>query len=183
MNREFRPQGAEESLVKVFLNSDDDYIFINERDPEIFDKFSDFIGWVDEKGKEITKQEEELRQKYKEGIIKYDDDGNVEDINATALCEMSKIRREAYREVAERIDRIFGEDALRKYFKKSYELNPGYVPDDECIFDFMSAMTPVLNEIFSDRRKRIDLKYSQKRKGGNRRKYRSKEEIIQDNMR
>ena len=97
----------EEDLVKVVLNSKNDFIFINTKNSKIFDDFAAFLQWIEQKD---------------------------------------------------------------------------FVPNDECIYDFLDEMTPVLNEMFADSAKRISLKYNRDRKGGKRTKYRSKEQIIQAAM-
>ena len=111
-----------------------------------------------------------------------DEDGDIVDFNIDAFVALSKTRTDTYREAAAKIDRIFGQDVIRKYFRLSYEINPDFVPDDECIYDFLDSMTPVLNQIYADRAKRVKLKYNRDRKGGKRTRYRNKEELIQDYM-
>lgn len=181
MAREFRTSNRqEENLAKVFLNSNDDYIYINEKDATIFDNFASFLQWLEEKEADIRKKEEAFEKKYGRQIVKYDEDGDVADVNAEAFAQYSQLRTETFKESAERIETIFGAGTLKKYFRKFYEINPDFVPDDECIFDFIEEMTPVLNELFADRSKRIALKYNRDRRGGKRSRYRNKNELISD---
>lgn len=181
MSREFRTSNQqEENLAKVFLNSNDDYIYINEKDATIFDRFAAFMKWLEEKDADIRKRGEELEKQYGKDIVDLDEDGEVENINVDAFVQYSKLRTETYKEAAESIETIFGEGTLRKYFRKFYEINPEFVPDDECICDFIEEMTPILNTLFADRSERIALKYNRDRKGGKRNKYRSKKELIRD---
>lgn len=183
MSREFRTSNQqEENLAKVFLNSDDDFIYINEKDASIFDKFADFLKWLEEKDADLVKKEKEYRQKYGDGIVTRNADGEVDDINTDAFVQFSRLRTETYKEVSDRIETIFGAGVLKKYFRKFYEISPDFVPDDECIYDFIEEMTPILNSLFADRSERIALKYNRNRKGGKRNRYRTKEEIIKDNM-
>lgn len=181
MPREFRTSNQqEENLAKVFLNSKDDFIYINEKDASIFDKFADFLKWLDEKDADLSKKEKEYEQKYGKEIITRDSDGEIEGINTDAFIQYSRLTTETYKEAAERIESIFGAGTLRKYFRKFYEINPDFIPDDECIYDFLDEMVPILNSLFTDRSKRISLKYNRNRKGGKRNKYRNKEELIRD---
>lgn len=181
MAREFRTSNRqEENLAKVFLNSNDDYIYINEKDATIFDNFAALMKWLEEKEAHIREKEAEYEKEYGKDIFKVGEDGEVEDMNVDAFVQYSKLRTETYKEAAERIDSIFGTGALRKYFRKFYEINPEFVPDDECIYDFIEEMTPVLNELFADRSKRIALKYNRERMGGKSRKYRDKDKLLRD---
>lgn len=183
MAREFRTSNQqEENLAKVFLNSEDDFIYINEKDASIFDKFAAFLKWLEGKDADLDRKEAEYRQKFGNEVITRADDGSIENVNADAFVELSRLRTDTYREAAEQIESIFGAGALHKYFRKFYEINPDFVPDDECIYDFLEEITPVLNELFADRSKRIALKYNRDRKGGKRNRFRSKEEIIRDSM-
>ena len=182
--KEFRSDNRqEENLAKVFLNSQDDFIYIDEKDAAIFDRFADLLKWLDEKGNDLSKKEKEIESQYGKDIVTRDEDGDIVDFNIDAFVALSKTRTDTYREAAAKIDRIFGQDVIRKYFRLSYEINPDFVPDDECIYDFLDSMTPVLNQIYADRAKRVKLKYNRDRKGGKRTRYRNKEELIQDYMR
>ena len=181
MAREFRTGNRqEENLAKVFLNSNDDFIYINEKDASIFDRFAALMKWLEEKEGDVREKEKEIEKQYGKDIVRLDEEGNVEDVNVDAFVRISALRTEVYREAAERNDSIFGEGTIRKYFRKFYEINPGFVPDEECFSDFMEEITPVLNELFADRSRRIALKYNRDRRGGKRNKYRSREELIRD---
>ena len=178
MSNEFRTSNkAEDNLAKVFLNSNDDYIYINVKDATIFDRFALLLQWLEEK--EVSLKDQEKNSK---DYIVRDENGDVVDVDVDEFIKCSSLRTETCKEVVERIDGIFGENTLRKYFRKFYEINPGFVPDDECIYDFLDEMTPILNELFSEREKRIELKYSNARKGAKRSKYRNREELIKDYM-
>lgn len=70
MAREFRTSNQqEENLAKVLLNSNDDYIYINEKDASIFDKFAALLKWLEEKDADLDRKEKEYRQKYGNDII------------------------------------------------------------------------------------------------------------------
>ena len=179
--KEFRTNNKqEESLAKVILNDKEEYVLINGKDATIFDRFAEFIKWLDDMGNEIKKKEKDIEAEYGKDIVQRDEDGAVEDINTGAFIALSKLRTDTYREAAERIETVFGTGTMRKYFNAFYELNPEFVPDDECIYDFIEEITPVLNEIFADRKKRIELKYNRNRRGGKGNRYRNKEELIRD---
>lgn len=181
VNREGRiGQKKQENLFKLYLNEYDDFIYINESDSGTFDRYAEFLRWLDEKDAELKIKEKEFRKTYKDGIVKYDEDGEVVGVDVAALSALSRIHSDTYREVCGKIDFIFGEGTCKKYFRVMYEVNPNFVPDDECIYDFLEEITPVMNQLFSDRKKRIDLKFNKNRKGGKGNKYRTKDQLIRD---
>ena len=151
---------AEENLQKIEVNSYGDLVYINANDAGIFDRYADFLKWLEEKDAEVEKKRVELEEQYKdaEGI--------------DAFIAVTHYKKELFEEAAKRIDDIFGHDIIRKYFRVMYEMHEGFVPDEECILDFIDTITPALNTIFEGRRKRIEKKYSVQRKGGNSRHYR-----------
>lgn len=106
-----RKIGLKRKLFKLFLNDEDDFIYINENDAGIFERFAEFIAWIDKKSEEDEKKERELKGKYGE-VFKTDEDGEIEDINTEAFLETSKYRIKTYQEAAEKIDAIFGQDVL-----------------------------------------------------------------------
>lgn len=175
-------QARDEHIVKVYLNDNDDYIYIDDRDTSIIDRFAEFIKWLEEKDKDITVRQAEFEKQYGADIITRDEDGEVEDINVDVLIAFCKFRKEIYLEAAGQIDTILGQDAIKKFFRISYDINPDFVPDDECLYDFIEAITPVLNQVFEGRANRISEKYNRNRKGGKKNKYRNKQELIQSYM-
>lgn len=167
---------VQEKLFTLYLNDKDEYIQINVNDAAVFDRFADFLSWLDKKTEDITAKEKAFQEKYG-AVIREGSDGNI-DINTDAFIELSKMRSSTYRETEERIDMIFGAGTCKKYFRSLYEISPDFVPDDECFFDFLEEITPVLNNLFADRRKRIELKYSKNRNGGKKNRYRTKNQLI-----
>lgn len=151
---------AEENLQKIEVNSYGDFVYINANDAGIFDRYADFLHWLEGKDAEIEKTRAEMEEKYKD----------AETIDA--FIAVSHYKKELFEEAAKRIDDIFGHDIVHKYFRVMYEMHEGFVPDEECILDFIDTITPALNTIFEGRRKRIEKKYSVNRKGGNSRRYR-----------
>lgn len=178
MEKEVR-LSQEIELTKVILNEKDEAIYINDRNPKLFDRFAEFAVWIQNKEAELEKEDTDFKRKHKKGVAYTDESGETV-LDAEALLELCKTRTATYREATGRIDAIFGEGTMRKFCWKSFEYDADFVPDDESIFDFLEQITPVLNDIFADRRKRIELKYSKNRRGGRRKKYRSKEQLIAD---
>lgn len=166
-------QGAQNNLFKLIVNEKGDFVYLDDKDTGLFDKFAEFLKWLGEKGSEFKNKESEMKQKYGNDIVRRDADGNITDVNVDAVLEASKFQTDTYREAADRLNKIFGGDIMRKYFYVSYENNPDFVPGDECLFDFLDEMIPVMNDMFSDMRERIKTKYSSDRKGGKKTKYRT----------
>ena len=81
MAKEFRSDNRqEENLAKVFLNSQDDFIYIDEKDAAIFDRFADLLKWLDEKGNDLSKKEKEIESQYGKDIVTRDEDGDIVDV-------------------------------------------------------------------------------------------------------
>ncbi len=160
-------QKVSDRLVKVCLNnvSEDDYIILDANDAGIVDKFGAFIAWIKAKEAEIEKIDSEFKKKYgeKEPIIE-NQDGSF-DVDTDQIMERTGIKLAIYREEAEKIDEIFGKDTLHMYFREIYEAIPDFVPDEECITDFLEEITPILETIYNQRLERINSKYNRGRKG------------------
>lgn len=153
-------------LQKVELNEFGDFILINPNDVAFPKAFGAFIRWIEEKEAELGKTASELENKYK-GIpmISHDESGDVK-IDSEQFSLYMQIKTELYTECCQRIDEIFGQDALKKYFRVFYEVNPDFIPDEDCIMDFVDEISLVLESIYQERFKRINQKYNKKRKGG-----------------
>lgn len=172
---EMRLRNYSDDLQKVYVNEYDDFILINPGDHSFFSKFADFLAWINEEGAELDRIAEETGRKY-EGreMISEDEDGNTE-VDTEQLLELTKIRLDVCRMCNDKVDALFGQDTLKKYFRVSYEVNPDFVPDVDCIFDFVNQITPALEQIYHQRADRISKKYNRKRKG---RHNKTKEELI-----
>jgi len=156
-----------ENLVKVTVNDFGDYIMLDPADASFQTRYINLLKWVEEKQKELGKLAEEKDKQY-EGrqIITQDEDGNSE-IDLEQLSDLVEIQTKFYRECEEQINALFGQDTLKKYFRVSYEVNPGFLPDEDCIADFLEEITPVLNEVYNARFERVKGRYNRNRKGKN----------------
>ena len=87
MVREFKAgQVQDEHIVKVYLNDSDDYIYIDDRDTSVVDRFAEFIKWLEEKEKDISTRQAEFEKQYGKDIITHDEEGEVdEDRKSTRL--------------------------------------------------------------------------------------------------
>lgn len=179
MAKEFGIGAQSEGYAKITLNDRNECIYIDENDTSVMNRVSDFVAWLESTEVELEKKARENAARY-DNAVKYDEDGEIEDIDISTFSEVIKLQTELYREIVARIDDIFGEGTMKKYFYRSYEINPGFVPDDESLSDFLDQIIPVLNEIYADKKHRIEMKYNSGRRGAKSGRYRSKAELIED---
>lgn len=156
-----------ENLVKVEVNDFGDYIMLDPGDSSFQKRFLDLIKWVDDKQKELNKIAEEKGKKYENRkLIAFDDDGEAM-IDIEQLSDLVEIQNNFYRECRDQINNLFGQETLEKYFRVCYEINPAFLPDEDCIADFLDEITPVLNQVYNARFERIKGRYNKNRKGKN----------------
>lgn len=178
--KEFRLNGGlQEDLLKVIVNDDGDAIYINPNDGTFIDRFGKFLGWLDIKTKELEKIGEEKSKQYDGREIFTQDEEGETVVDIDQLLELTDIQTGALREISAEIDSLFGQDTLRKYFKVFYEINPDFIPDAECINDFLEQIIPAVNQAYNTRIERINKKYSRDR----RQKQRTKAELIEEGKR
>lgn len=159
-----------QQLRRVELNEFGDFIMINPGDASFSHKFSELIKWLDTKNEELAKLSVEMGERYKDTpMIHTDEDGNVE-VDTDQFSLYVKTKTDLYMECNDKVDALFGQDTLKKYFRAFYEINPEFMPDEECIMDFLEEIAPVLEAIYSERFDRINQKYNKNRKGGSKRK-------------
>jgi hypothetical protein len=156
--------GLQEDLLKVVVNDDDEAIYLNPNDGTFVDRFAKFLAWIDAKSKELDKLGTEKAKEY-EGRAIFGEDGAVD---VEQLLELTNVQLEAVKEIAAEVDNLFGQDTLRKFFKPYYTINPDFVPDADCINDFLEQIIPAVNAAYDARLQRIQSKYSKgrRRKGG-----------------
>lgn len=172
---ESRLQSVSKQYEKVYVNEYDDYILIDPGDHTFLGRFADFIHWLEGKQVELDKISADMKAKYSgREMFKEDEEGNI-DIDTEQLADLINIQTSAYKECREKVEELFGQDALKKYFRLSYEINPNFIPDLDYIFDFIEEITPVLEKTYGARAERINKKYSKNRRG---RHTKTKSELI-----
>lgn len=166
-----------DDLVKVTVNDFDDYILINPGDASFPHKFSEFVHWLDIKTADLEKTAGKMKEKYKDvPMISEKEDGNVF-VDSEQLLTFTQIQMDLYKECEERINALFGQNTLKKYFRAFYEVNPDFTPDENCITDFIEEISPVLEAAYNARFERIHKKYNKNRKG---RHTKTKDELIKE---
>lgn len=138
------------SSVVVKVNEEGDTIVIHVEDAMFTDKFYSMIDTFDRVAKEI----------------------NTEDVKKLSNREQLRFSIEKIKEIMINIDELFGEGCSRKVFGE-------IVPSPYIITDFFEQLIPIFEEYADERQKKIADKYNKGRKGA-RSKYRSKEELIQE---
>ena len=157
-------------LKKIELNEFGDYILINPGDATFLKKFNALIEWMDNKSIELSSIAAEMGEKYKgKPMISMDEDGKA-NVDTEQLTVFTDIKNNLYEGCIAKIDELFGQDTMKKYFRVLYEANQDFIPDEDCIMDFLEEITPVLEEIYKERSEQINRKYNKNRKNGNKRK-------------
>ncbi|MBD5489279.1 MAG: hypothetical protein HDR13_10905 [Lachnospiraceae bacterium] len=126
-------------LYKVELNDMGDHIDISTGDTELFDRFRETYKQIAEAAKDLPRR--------------YGEIDKVRTIpgHENKIVEKIRIKVRFCKESAEKIDGIFGQGTLRKYFSSLYEEIPDFVPETECFIDFYNQMIPVLEGLFGCR--------------------------------
>lgn len=127
-------------LLKVELNEAGDYIVISADDPKLFDRFVSGFNQIMDMAEEMPKKLEAIEKQY----AKKDDFKAV--LEKTSA--MSKVNVTFSEEAVVIIDGIFGEGTLKKYFAEIYKEIPDFLPDSECIIDFLENITPIVEKTF-----------------------------------
>lgn len=163
--------GMREDLLKVIVNEDDEAIYLNPNDSTFMDRFAKFLAKLEKKTKELETLGAEKEKQY-EGRAMISEEG---DVDVEQLLEFTNIQVEALSEIVKEIDELFGQNTVRKFFKPFYAINPDFIPDADCINDFLENIIPAVNDAYNARIERIQAKYDK----GRRKRQRSKAELIQ----
>lgn len=124
------------ALYKIELNNMGDYIEISTADTGLFDSFVETYRKIVNAAKDLPRRYREIE---KVRIIPGHENKTVEKARAhVRFCEES----------AEKIDLVFGQGTLKKYFREHYEKIPDFMPGTECFIDFFEQMVPVLERLF-----------------------------------
>ena len=155
-----------EGTIKVFVNEFDDYVLLDPSDTSLVMRFQRFMVWLNERGQKLQQEAAELDEKYKDTpMVQENEETGETDIDLEQFGKFAETQYAFYNEIAAKLNEVFGQDVIRKYFRVSYEINPEFVPDDLAIQDFLESITPVMEQVFQTRFERMNGKYSKDRKG------------------
>lgn len=153
-----------ENIQSVIVNAYGDEIKINASDATLRGRYTEFIKWMDVRRKELEAECDEKEKFYGDRVaVETKEDGSVS-IDAEQLSDMIDIQNRFCADVIKRIDGVFGQDIVNKYFRDDYALNPDFVPDEEQAIQFINEITDAASEIYNMRKQRIDAKYSKNRR-------------------
>ena len=107
----------------------------------------------EECGKEAQKLADEVKGVPDDGI----DMGQVISANRIKISYLEKIIHE--------IDVVFGADTIRNVYREAYEMDPGFVPDEIALVEFIDKVIPVMNTLFGQRFETYKKKYNSGRRG------------------
>lgn len=127
---------SKSGLYKIELNNMGDYIEISTADTGLFDRFVETYRQIVSAAKELPRR---YRAIEKVRVIPGHENKTVEKIRANVRF---------YEESAEKIDLVFGQGTLKKYFREHYEKIPDFMPGTEYFIDFFEQMAPVLEKLF-----------------------------------
>ncbi|MDE7133016.1 MAG: hypothetical protein K2O65_14710 [Lachnospiraceae bacterium] len=123
-------------LYKIELNDMGDHIDISTGDTELFDRFRETYKQIADAAKDLPRRCEEI------------DKVRAIPGHENKIVEKIWINVRFCKESAEKIDDIFGQGTLKKYFRSLYEKIPDFVPEANCFIDFYDQMIPVLEKLF-----------------------------------
>ena len=128
-------------VSKIVLNNEDEYITVSADNTAMFDQFAAGIRHLVEMADEMPKKIREIEEQYKG---KADFQSKMDKAVA-----MSRENVNFSKEAVKTIDGIFGEDTIKKYFRKIYREIPDFLPSADCIIDFFEQITPPMEKIFN----------------------------------
>jgi hypothetical protein len=133
--------------VRICLNNWNEYIFVNpayDKTRREFDKFTRLWRIAEKQLRTNCNEISHISDEIVAGIP-----GATERLFAI-VQQNEKLLQSAQDE----IDRIFGPKTLRKYFRELYKVNPEFIPNEECINEFIENMKKALDIAYSQNRPR-----------------------------
>lgn len=163
------------NIQEVIVNDYGDTIRINAADATLRQRYNDFLSWLYEKTDELAETANQKEKQYADRkIVSEDEEGNAI-IDTEQLADSIQMENDFYRECLVKIDGIFGQEIVKKYFRNDYELNPDFIPDEYEFMHFIEEITMVASKVYGIRRKELAGRYGKNRKGKH---SRTKEELI-----
>lgn len=126
------------SAVRIELNDHGDSVSISTDDASFFSKFSEGYAEIYDLAREYQSKSDET-------------EGN----SLEEAVRLARVNVDFSRSAIKTIDGIFGEGTIQKYFRNLCEEVPGFLPDANCILDFLEQVTPVIERLFGGKVDRL----------------------------
>lgn len=167
---------VDNGIRRIKVNEEGEYIEFSVNDSAFFERFADFLRWVEGLDGTVNEFEAELREKFaalepKEQSEELEE-GEIQLPPADIITMVAGKRTELHRECCQKLDGLFGDGCCRKVFG-------GIVPDDVLLMDFVEQICPHIERMGKERNEKFALKYNRNRRG-KRSRQRTKEELIAD---
>ena len=125
-------------IKRIEVNDKGEYIEISLNNAKFFDEFGELVSWLSKKQEDLNALPEPAEDDA-EGI-------------AAIVC----MRTGILKELAERLDRIFGAGACKKIFGD-------IIPDEVLVADFLEQITPFVEQLAKERNQKLNDKYNRNR--------------------
>lgn len=139
----------QKGIKEIEVNDKGECIYIPTNDNSFYHRFCSFLNWIEQKQKELEKEERKAVKATPEA-----DEPDIDEIR-DGLTMQIKICDE----ICSELDKLFGEGCCRKVFAGVES------PDILLICDFLEQISPILQKLFEERGKRLISKYNRNRKG------------------
>lgn len=146
--------GTNLSLEEIVVNTHGDKIIISPDDSAMLDNFVKCFENVLNMANECAQKIEEIERRYvgKEGA----------ENDIAMVSEISSVNVDFSNRGIKEIDNIFGDGTIRMYFRDHYEKAKGFVPGMGCLMEFLSQISPVMENVFGKTVANIE-KYSKEK--------------------
>lgn len=133
-------QFNDERIIKVEINNYGDYIVIAADDPNFFDRFQEMCKIIIELSENASSDIESVEKEFAgKNEIKY---------KLEKSSKLSELNIGFSEDVKKAIESVFGNDLFLKYFKEIYKQIPDFLPDGDCLMEFIDQITPIIEEVF-----------------------------------
>lgn len=151
---------AKTNVKTIEVNDAGECIYVDLSDNSFFERFRDFLIWIEKAQADIDRRTREFAEKYRKPSSEItSEEDEADEINVEMVCDVVSLQSEVCRSACAELDKMFGESCCKKVF-------PGVeAPGFEYISDFLEQIVPLLQKYAEERNANINLKYSRSRKG------------------
>ncbi len=128
------------NVEEITINKHGDKIFVSPEDTNLFDRFVNCFDFIIKQSKIKDEEVKEIEKKYSG---KDDIENEIE-----MTVEISRVNVGFSNEAVKKIDDIFGDGTVKKYFRDHYEKIPSFLPGVDCFMEFMDKISQIMEKIF-----------------------------------